>query len=171
MCFHLRGGSLERFAPSRHYLSTRLAMISRRRTSFLPMDPNLDSAPFSLPGQSGPPDEAGGEVEEESGAASSSQPAPRSKPKLDDWMKRRSVSRVRYGKRTVRVVRLSDPQVGFGRRRSPAPGKPRELKQGRKGSPPNIFTTRVAGTTGSASDLINRKAREKLAFRQTSKEL
>ena len=79
------------------------------------------------------------------------------------------MSRVRYGTRTVRVVRLSDAKAGFGQRRSPAPGKQQELKQGRKGSPPKIFTTRAAGTTGSASDLIIKKAREKLAFRQQIK--
>ena len=49
---------------------------------FLPMDPNLGPAPFSVLGQSGPPDEVGGEGEVESGVASSSQPAARGKPKF-----------------------------------------------------------------------------------------
>ena len=147
------------------------ADIPATHVLFLPMDPNLEPAHFPVLGQSGPPDEAAEEEEEESGAASSSQQVTKSKPKLEAWRRRRAVSRVRYGKRTVRVVRLSDPRVGFGRRRSPAPGKLQELKQGRKDSPPRIFTTRVAGTTGGASDLISKKACEEFAFRQKIREL
>ena len=127
----------------------------------LPMNPDLGSAPFAVPSQSGPPDEVGEEEGRSSGAASSMQPTPKDKPKLDDWRRRRSVSRVRYRRRTVRVARLSDPKAGFGRRRSPAPGKPQELKQSRKDSPPKIFTTRFAVKTRSASDFISRKARER----------
>ena len=56
----------------------------------LPLNSNLETAPFPVPSQSGPPDVVEGE-EEGSGAASSSQQVTKSKPKLEDWRRRRSV--------------------------------------------------------------------------------
>ena len=84
---------------------------------FLPSDDNLGPAPFPVAGQSDPSDEvqaAGAEEEGEVGAGSSSA---QRKTQLADWRQRRSVSRVRSGKRTVYVVRLVSPRAGFGRRR------------------------------------------------------
>ena len=134
MSSHRRGGTQESSALSRRY--TRMSWgddIPATHVLFLPKDTNLGLAPFPVPGQSGTPGVVE-EAEEESGVASSSQPISRDKPKLVDWRKRRSVASVKYAKSTAGVVRISDPKVGFGGRRSLALGSQQELKQGRKDS-------------------------------------
>ena len=81
------------------------------------------------------------------------------------------MSRIRYGQQIVRVVRLDDPKAGFGRRASHASGSYQSLKQSRKGSPPKTMTPRVPGTTGDASRMVEKKAKEKMEYRQQIREL
>ena len=91
--------------------------------------------------------------------------------KLEDWLRRRSISRAHYGKNTIRVIRMSDPKAGFGRRSSPAPGSSQLLKQSRKTSPVRIQSERIPGTTGPASEMVAKKATERMEYRQQIREL
>ena len=95
----------------------------------------------------------------------------RGRPKLVDWRRIISVSRIRYGKRTVRIVRRADAKAGFGRRRSFALGSMQVLRQSRTVSPHNLQTPRVPGATGSASDMIAKRAREKSNSRRQNRDL
>ena len=81
---------------------------------FLPMDEALPRAPFLVVGQLGLPDAV------TLTASSSSMTEPRTV--TSAWRRRRSVARIRYGKKTVKVICLDDTRAGFSRRRSPAPG-------------------------------------------------
>ena len=92
-------------------------------------------------------------------------------PLKKSWRSRRSVSRIRYGQHIVKVVRLDDPKVGFGRRASPTPGSYQLLKTSRKVSPPATMTPRVPGTTGDAIRMVEKKAKEKMEYRQQICEL
>ena len=65
---------------------------------FLPLNPDLGSAPFCGTESVGSVDEIGEEQGGASEAASSTLPAPMGKPKLEDWSRQRSVSRVKIWK-------------------------------------------------------------------------
>ena len=67
--------------------------------------------------------------------------------------------------------RLDDPKAGFGRRASPASGSYQLLKQSRKVSSPKTMTPRVPGTTGDACRMVEKKAKEKMVYRQKIREL
>ena len=97
-------------------------------------------------------------------AASSSTTARRTV--TSNWRARRSVSRIRYGKQTVKVIRLDDGRAGFGRRRSPALGHSQTIGQGRKSGHQELHTTGVLGTPVSASDLVSKKMKERLELRR-----
>ena len=105
------------------------------------------------------------------GASSSSAPMASPTPTTQSWRSRRSVSRIRYGKQVVKVVRLADPKAGFGRRKSPAPGEYQLLNQSRKQSPPQTMIQRVPGTTVNACKLVERKAMENIEFWQKMREM
>ena len=81
------------------------------------------------------------------------------------------MSRIQYGKKTVKVFRLDDPKVGFGRRKSPSPGHPRITGQSRKVTPHVLQTTRGPEATGNASEMVAKKARERMELRQKIREL
>ena len=66
----------------------------------------------------------------------------------------------------MKVVRLDDPKAGCGRRASPAPGTYQLHKTSRKVSPLITMTPRVPGTTGGASRMAEKKAKEKMEYRQ-----
>ena len=92
---------------------------------FLPASDQLPSAPFPTLGKSGPPDAFTATFIEDAENAIESLLRPETagsrckwKPKQEDWLRPRSVPRVRYGRHTVRAIRISDPKVGFGRRSS-----------------------------------------------------
>ena len=87
-----------------------------------------------------------------------------------NWRSRRSVSRIRYGRKTVKIIRLDDAGAGFGRRRSPAPGHSQIAGQSRKAAHPELRTARVPGTTVSASDLVSR-TKERMELRANIREL
>ena len=144
----------------------------------LPKEESLPSASCPCVGKSDASDEEGVaklapgvSVEEGTGASSST-----ATPKVEalakrSWRSRRSVSRIRYGQQVVQVLRLDDPKAGFGRRASPASGSYQLLKQSRKVSPPKTMTPRVPGTTGDACRMVEKKAKEKMEYRQKIREL
>ena len=45
------------------------------------------------------------------------------------------------------------------------------MKQTRRTSPPKVVSERVQGTTGSATDMVAKKAREKMEFREKIRQL
>ena len=126
---------------------------------FLPKEDNLPSASFPCAGKSDTSDEE--TVSKLVPGASSSSTTPMvQEPAQRSWRSRRSVSRIRYGHRVVKVVRLDDPKAGFGRRASPAPGTYQLHKTSRKISPPVTMTPRVPGTTGDASRMVEKRRRK-----------
>jgi hypothetical protein len=66
----------------------------------------------------------------------------------------------------VKVVRLDDPRAGFGRRKLRAPEHCQIIGQSRKVAPHVFHTTRVPGTTGDASEMVMKNARENMELRQ-----
>jgi hypothetical protein len=88
-----------------------------------------------------------------------------------NWRARRSVSRIRYGKKTVKVIRLDDGRAGFGRRRSLAPGHAQVTGQSRKAASHDLYTTRVPGTTVSASDMVSNMTKERLELRNNIRDV
>ena len=81
---------------------------------FLPTNELLPSAPFPILGKWGPSDEFTAMFVEgvESMYESLPRPEPsesgyRKKPMLEEWLRRRLVSRARYGNNTIRAIRLS----------------------------------------------------------------
>ena len=94
---------------------------------FLPKEEALPSAPFPVLGQSGLPDAV-----TLTAASSSSTPQ---RTVTSNWRSRRSVSRIRYGRKTVNIIRLDDSKAGFGRRRSLAPGHSQLVFAGRRHTP------------------------------------
>ena len=88
-----------------------------------------------------------------------------------DWRARRSVSRIRYGRKTVEVMRLDDGRACFGRRMPPAPGHSQIACQRRKVLPLNVVTARVPGTTVSASDMVSKKTKDKLELRKKIRDM
>ena len=144
---------------------------------FLPTNEQLPSAPFPILGKWGPSDEFTAMFVEgvESMYESLPRPEPsesgyRKKPMLEEWLRRRSVSRARYGKNTIRAIRLSETKAGFCRRSSPAPGTSQLLKQSRKTSPAKIKSEHIPGTTGPASDMVAKMVVENMEYRQKIKE-
>ena len=131
-------------------------------------DEKVDPAPFIVAQQPGLPGEPGASESEEEASRAQGRPK-RSRAGLADWRKRRSASRIHYGKRTLRVVRLADAKAGFRRRRSPAPGTPQMMRQSRKVDAPVVLTNPVLGSTNSDSDAVRGKARAKVEFRQNSR--
>ncbi|MFM7984910.1 MAG: hypothetical protein ACKPKO_36875, partial [Candidatus Fonsibacter sp.] len=81
------------------------------------------------------------------------------------WRRRRSVSRVIFGRKVAQVVRLSDSQVGFGRRKSPAIGESQKANTSRKAEPPVVLTPTPSATTTSANEALSKKAKDTLAMR------
>ena len=129
---------------------------------FLPKEETPPSAPIPVPGQSGLPDAVTLTT-----AGSSSTPQ---RTVTSHWRSRRSVSLIRYGRKTVNIIRLDDSKVGFGRRRSPAPGHSQTTGLGRKAPRLELVAARVPGTTVSASDLVS-LTKEKLELRAKIREL
>ena len=88
-----------------------------------------------------------------------------------DWRKRLSISRVVFGRKEARVVRLSDSGVGFGQRKSPAPGAPQKLTFNRKKEQPVVMTPTPAGTACLANEIVSRKMYTSRAIRQIIREM
>ena len=88
-----------------------------------------------------------------------------------DWRKRRSISRVVFGRKEARVVRLSDPSVGLGRRKSPALGAPQKLSINRKKEQPVTMTPTPAGTACPANEIVSRKMQKSREMRQSIREM
>jgi len=104
---------------------------------FLPKEETLPSAPFPVPGKSGLPDAVTLTT-----ASSSATPQ---EIVTSNWRSRRSVSRIRYGRKTVKIIRLDDAGAGFCRRRSPAPGHSQTTGQSRKSRSPRIENSACSG--------------------------
>ena len=71
----------------------------------------------------------------------------------------------------MKVVRLDDPKVGFGRCKSLAPGHSHIIGQSRKVAPQVLQTTRVPGATGNASEIVVKQAWANMEIRQQIREL
>ena len=69
----------------------------------------------------------------------------------------------------MKIIRLADAKAGFGRRRSFAPGHSHTIGISRKAAHPELVAARVPGTTVSASDLVSRKTKERLALVQAGR--
>ena len=102
---------------------------------FLPKDETFPNAQFPVVGQSGLPDAV------TLTAASSSSATQQTV--TSNWRSRRSVSRIRYGRKTVQVIRLDDARAGFGRRRSPAPGHSQTIGISRKAAHPELVVAQM----------------------------
>ena len=140
-----------------------LVKLSRRRTLVSsPKDETLPSAPYPVLGKLGLPDAV-------TLTSASSAAAPQ-ETVTSNWRSRRSVSRIRYGRKTVKIIRLDEAGAGFGRRRSPAPGHPQTTGQSRKAAHQELRTSRIPGTTVSASDLVAR-TQERMELRAMIREL
>ncbi|MFM7986450.1 MAG: hypothetical protein ACKPKO_44775, partial [Candidatus Fonsibacter sp.] len=87
-----------------------------------------------------------------------------------NWRRRRSVSRVVFGRRMTRVIRLSDALVGFGRRKSPAPGSAQKLLVNRKKETRVTLIPTLVGTASSANETVSRVERSR-AMRQKLREM
>ena len=87
-----------------------------------------------------------------------------------NWRRRRSVSRVVFGRKMTRVIRLSDPLVGFGRRKSPAPGSAQKLLVNRKKETPVTLIPTPIGTASSANETVSKVERSR-AMRQKLREM
>ncbi|MFM7978135.1 MAG: hypothetical protein ACKPKO_02370, partial [Candidatus Fonsibacter sp.] len=87
------------------------------------------------------------------------------------WRKRRSISRVVFGRKEARVIRLSDSSVGFGRRKSPTPGAPQKLFLIRKKEQLVTMTPTPAGTACPAHEIVSRKMHRSLATRQSIRKM
>ena len=117
----------------------------------LPVDETLPSAPFTVAGKLDPSDEGNS-----FGIMLTAKPVKDRRTLRPAWRRRRPISRIKFGRRTVKVVRLGDPKVGFGRRESLAPGSSQFATQNRKASPPAILTPKMPGATEPATGLISR---------------
>ena len=122
------------------------------------MDEALPRDPFPVAGQSCLPDAVT--------LMASSSSTTEQRTVTSDWRAIGSASRMRYGKKRVKAIRLDDTRARFGRRKSPAQGHSQVTGQSRKVAPQVLNTTRVLGTTGSASDMVANKTKERLELRQ-----
>ena len=137
---------------------------------FLPVSETLPLAPFKALGPSDEPDDVYGEEAEEAASRLASS-AYRPRPILADWRRILAVSKAKCGPHLVRFCTVWDAKAGFGRWKLPGPGSFADIETRPPSRNTSLKPVHVPGITGNASDMIARRALEKLEFRNNIREL